>query len=619
MLHTISDIPYTDYDPSGDFSQWEKGLKLLIDIYAQDDEISENRKIMILLSFLPSNLRQEAVITCVKPITYQSLVTVLEETYVSTTSLEEFFSCTQQKQETALEYIKKMEQMGLQLKLKESDIVKRVKNGIDISIRQYIVASSFASVKELRSVVIDCMDYNSTNNVKASMRGQGRHNGHKDDKPEIYKDKKVCTWCHKGHFHRWFDCRDAHLAKENTPPPKSINFITNARKELDVSKYQELELDSVVCNCIVDTGADVSVCNKHTVQNLELSLIPSNCEIIGGGEPIQALGEAIIQVKIMDKVFDHNFIVLDSDYPPNPIIGRDILSGVLNCKIVWSCDSSEAILNNDEIEIEFNSIKENYNHIDGEAAFIKPVAIKLKDNVNLEELKQKPFVTNDPTIMNDLMADLVNRKIVFRGLSRFATPCFPRPKPNGTYRCVADYRRLNQNTVPVGHSLPLLKDILQLFKGFTIFTKADILDGFFNLGVDWETSLLTAVVTNDDQFLMGRLGQGLKQSTGIFQHEMTTAYQTIERKAIFVDDVVLFDNNIQDHLNQFDQFVKISTDLNININWNKTEIAKDSIVFCGFKVDKDGYSCKPGYIIQLKGVMTPRTKRDCAKNIGMLG
>eukprot|EP00834_Sanchytrium_tribonematis_P006749 NODE_529_length_6421_cov_0.324739.p2 type:complete len:157 gc:universal NODE_529_length_6421_cov_0.324739:3534-3064(-) len=113
------------------------------------------------------------------------------------------------------------------------------------------------------------------------------------------------------------------------------------------------------------------------------------------------------------------------------------------------------------------------------------------------------------------------------------------------------------------------------------------------------------------------LGQGLKQSVGIFQYELTNAFD-MENKAVFVDAVVLKDTNIEELYQRVKKFIEIATWKNFNIKWKKSKLLQSSIEFCGFKVDCTGYTCKLGYLIKLKGVKSPIDKRECQRLLGML-
>lgn len=57
------------------------------------------------------------------------------------------------------------------------------------------------------------------------------------------------------------------------------------------------------------------------------------------------------------------------------------------------------------------------------------------------------------------------------------------PKPNGKFRLVTDYRKLNDITVKSKYPLPRIDDIFNRVKGSTCFTVLDCADGFWQLQI----------------------------------------------------------------------------------------------------------------------------------------
>eukprot|EP00834_Sanchytrium_tribonematis_P007767 NODE_761_length_4121_cov_0.819741.p1 type:complete len:919 gc:universal NODE_761_length_4121_cov_0.819741:1022-3778(+) len=263
---------------------------------------------------------------------------------------------------------------------------------------------------------------------------------------------------------------------------------------------------------------------------------------------------------------------------------------------------------------DFNSLINKYKHIDGMPSTINPVRIELKDNANLTKLRQKPYKCNDVAALEWKLQTMSNSNIIRKGISEICSPMYLIPKSKGNWRPVCDYRLLNAMTKHVGFPMPLLMDQLQRFLGNHYFSKFDQKNGFFNLAV----SEITSICTTLGQFLMLRLGQGLKQSMGIFAYEIGNAFVEIPNKAVFVDDIVLMDADLPNHYVSVKKFIDIATEKNININWEKSTLAQTSVTFCGFDIDSEGYKCRSGYLIQLKDVKSPTTRRECQKILGML-
>ena len=224
-----------------------------------------------------------------------------------------------------------------------------------------------------------------------------------------------------------------------------------------------------------------------------------------------------VAVDLFGNEFEHKFLVLDSHYPKCPIIGRDILVDKMKCKLSWCVNNVELVDEDERQRIRILELKNLYRHVDGSPAFVEPVSIELKENVDKLRLRQKPYKLSNKDDMKLIIEDLTRRNIIKRGISEVCSPMFLVPKATGGNRPVSDYRRLNTLTKHVGYPLGLIQDILQGAVGYEIFTVFDFENGFFNLPVTEETGKLTSVVTPDGQFLLLVLGQGLKQSIGLFQ------------------------------------------------------------------------------------------------------
>lgn len=65
----------------------------------------------------------------------------------------------------------------------------------------------------------------------------------------------------------------------------------------------------------------------------------------------------------------------------------------------------------------------------------------------------------------------------------YVLPAFivPKANPLALPRWVNDYRKLNQNTVPNNHPLPLVQDILRNCASHSFYGKIDMMDSFFQM------------------------------------------------------------------------------------------------------------------------------------------
>ena len=107
--------------------------------------------------------------------------------------------------------------------------------------------------------------------------------------------------------------------------------------------------------------------------------------VVGEGSPIPVAERSWINLDFEGFKLRHYFIVLRDHYSSNPILGRDLLDGVLHGVMVFQ---PVLEINKNQIE-DFMSVKENYQHVEGEPAYLEPVSIKLKDGASIEKTDAK--------------------------------------------------------------------------------------------------------------------------------------------------------------------------------------------------------------------------------------
>ena len=415
--------------------------------------------------------------------------------------------------------------------------------------------------------------------------------------------------------HDYVKCREEkNKTGGNSGKLQDVNQI----EKVKIDKLYSCYLNGIIFKVQLDTGSDISLFNFGALKKLDLQLLPMK-GYIKQASSTAIIGCANVSVCIENTMLEVQFVVVDCPtYPPYPILRRDVIANMLNASIVWD----GMIDNSYDVNLVENRLKQiigNYSHISGMPANVKPVHIDLKVGANIYNLRQKPFGRNQVDEMEKKIFNMLEKNFIERGMSEFSLPCFLRPKETKGYRLVTDYRRLNQETVQNGYPMPLIRELLQRFKGATVLTKTDYENAFFNIPVDEETGRLTSMVCLQGLFLMKVLGQGLKQSLGHFQCNMDDIYKDIKNKASYVDDMVIYDNNMEEHLGNIEKFVQLSTEKNVAINWEKSEIAKSTVTFCGFQVSGKGYRIKDAKIIELKSIKSPMNKKECEKILHMLG
>ena len=145
---------------------------------------------------------------------------------------------------------------------------------------------------------------------------------------------------------------------------------------------------------------------------------------------------------------------------------------------------------------------------------------------------------------------LKSRKIIS---SKFlqALPFFFVPKKNESVRPCQHYQYLNSHTVKNTYPLPLIFDLIDKFKGSSIFIKMDIQWGYNNALIKPEDRWKAAFVTSLGLFEPTVMFFGLYNSPATFQALMNHIFGDLMAKGwliVYMDDILIHSSNQELHM-----------------------------------------------------------------------
>ena len=147
--------------------------------------------------------------------------------------------------------------------------------------------------------------------------------------------------------------------------------------------------------------------------------------------------------------------------------------------------------------------------------------------------------------------------VCFRGSSPWAAPLLMVPKPGrpGEWRPCGDYRTLNAITTPDAYAMPRVDEVVSALQGATIFTKCDLLKGYFQVPIRTEDIPKTAIATPFGTFLFRYSTFGLKNSGASFQRMMDNIFADVPFCRIYVDDIIIFSRTCEKSWSFFEETV----------------------------------------------------------------
>ena len=186
-------------------------------------------------------------------------------------------------------------------------------------------------------------------------------------------------------------------------------------------------------------------------------------------------------------------------------------------------------------------------------------------------------------------------------------------KKDGSLRCCIDLRKLNARTVKDAYSLPCIEDTLDSLNGTCIFTSLDLKSGYWQVELDEDSIPVTAFTVGPLGFYeCVRMPFGLTNAPATFQRLMESCLGELHLECciIYLDDIIIFSKNPDDHITQFEGLFEKFAKAGLKLKPSKCEFFKSSLKYLGHIVSEDGIATDPHKIEAICNWPTPRTVTD---------
>lgn len=329
--------------------------------------------------------------------------------------------------------------------------------------------------------------------------------------------------------------------------------------------------------CLVDSGAGCSY-NPKLIDNLQMSWIKDDMKLarLGDGKTqVKVLGTREISFELQDKKLKLDFKVLESLYE-YAILGMDFLRktnvkidwttgrlefpmigpGIIEKKdkkeeireeklMLWSDEALRSSMNSRKAEMagilklskeqESENVKLPEKFKDFEEVFssnLNSAQTNVKHQIITEDEKpvfHTPYRMN-PLELNELrqqLQDLLKKGLIKSSDSAWASPVLFVKKADGSLRLCVDYRALNSKTVRQSYPLPRIDDCLDKLGKAKIFSKLDLLSGFWQVPLEEGSQRKAAFTTKYGQFQFKVMPFDLKNDPATFQRMTKTTIRKI--------------------------------------------------------------------------------------------
>lgn len=402
----------------------------------------------------------------------------------------------------------------------------------------------------------------------------------------------------------------------------------------------ELRLNDKSYTGRIDSGADITAIPASIAEELQLPLIPWKLA------PLRAVGSKLLPRGMASVIVSYGLAtrslivaVIPDQQLRQPLWALDIIQGF---KLTIDYKSGELELGNvaGASQLSINNLDTQAHPIDKvqfgnvtdcERNSISKVLTDYADVFSRDELdigrtgtiKHRIHLTDDapvhkafyrvPVRNRDRMEETINRMlkmgVIRESKSPYAAPVFFVDKDQGRdKRLVADYRALNDKTVPDRTPMPHPDDVFGLLGGTCLYAKLDITSMFNQIEVDERDIEKTAIITPFGLFEYVLTPFGLMNAPATAVRLMRSVLRGLDGKTCFVyfDDIIIYASSFEELTQRCAEVLDRLRSHGLKLKPTKCSFAVDSVKFLGHVISARGIEMDPSRTIDVQKFPTPK-------------
>ena len=195
-------------------------------------------------------------------------------------------------------------------------------------------------------------------------------------------------------------------------------------------------------------------------------------------------------------------------------------------------------------------------------------------------------------------------------------------KKDGSLRQCVDYRRLNSRTIKDSYCLPRIEEILDSLAGSKYFSVLDLKSGYHQVEIKEEHKERTAFSVAPLGFYeYNRMAMGLANAPATYQRLMENVLGDLHLSIcmVFLDDIIVFGNSFEEHLDRLEQVLVRLGDNGLKLNPKKCNFCQERVKYVGHIVSQHGIETDPEKVEKVKNWPRPQTPEEVRKFLGFCG
>ena len=219
------------------------------------------------------------------------------------------------------------------------------------------------------------------------------------------------------------------------------------------------------------------------------------------------------------------------------------------------------------------------------------------------------------------IAELIEQGFIRPSASPYNAPVLFVKKKDESLRMCIDYRLLNDETVKDRFPLPLIDEIFDTVGSAKVFSKLDLMSGFYQIRVAEEDIPKTAFSTSNGHYEWTVMPFGLTNAPATFQRFMNHILQPCLGKfaLVYIDDIIIYSNTVEEHVEHLKQVLSLLRKYQLRAKKKKCVFFCKQIKFLGSVIGNGGVFPDPDKISAIKNWPKLRTPHDAMRFLGLAG
>ena len=219
------------------------------------------------------------------------------------------------------------------------------------------------------------------------------------------------------------------------------------------------------------------------------------------------------------------------------------------------------------------------------------------------------------------MDQWLEQRVIEPSTSPWGSALVPVLKKDGTTRWAVDYRPLNRMTIPDSYPLSNIQENLERLAGSKIFTTLDAAQAYMTIKVNEKSKPLLAFVTPFGTYSFRRMPFGARNSGNTYSRfvELLVSKLRSPFVVMYIDDIIGHTPSLEEHLEVFENLLKMHADAGIKLRGRKTKIFREEVEYLGHLVSKDGIKMQVAFIQKVVDWPTPETTKQLSTFLGFTG